>query len=314
MSKYIRVFFIAVVLMIVAFTIWSFKTSSVLGTNSTTLPTEKNSLKDSLFNAYWYADNAEIRTYHLTQSRYGELHEGMATLIFVAEPFSKKKGVKPDSYKKSSDRIPVLKLNLLKKFGTGIYPYSMMLSTFTPIKESQGLTKATASGQEWCGQIFSQMNKRKKRYDVVSYSYFEEEGDRQFTLPTIFTEDEIWSRIRIDYKSLPQGDFDIIPGLYYTRLEQHKFKAEKANATLQVETETSIYTLTYPQRKRTLAITFSTAFPHEIIKWEETYADKRAPTKRLTTTAILNQSKNIDYWNYNAEKHKSIRKELGVPY
>jgi len=50
------------------------------------------------------------------------------------------------------------------------------------------------------------------------------------------------------------------------------------------------------------------------VKWEETYADKRAPDKRRTTTAVLEQSKNIDYWNYNAEKYKSIRKELGVPY
>ena len=108
-------------------------------------------------------------------------------------------------------------MNLLKKFGTGIYPYSMMLSTFTPLEEPQGMIKASASGQEWCGHIFSQMNQRKEYYDVVSYSYFEEEGDEQFTVPTIFTEDEIWSRIRMDYKKLPIGDIDIIPGLYYTR-------------------------------------------------------------------------------------------------
>ena len=205
-------------------------------------------------------------------------------------------------------------MNLLKKFGTGIYPYSMMLSTFTPLEEPQGVIKASASGQEWCGHIFSQMNKRKNHYDVVSYSYFEEEGDIQFKLPTIFTEDEIWSRIRMNYNSLPQGDFDIIPGLYYTRLEQLKHKAEKANANLKLGENESIYTLNYPQRERTLEITFNTNFPHEIVKWEETYADKRAPTKRLTTTAVLDQSKNIDYWNYNAEKYKSIRMELGVPY
>ena len=101
---------------------------------------------------------------------------------------------------------------------------------------------------------------------------------------------------------------------YYTRLEQHKFKAEKATASLKIDKEASVYTLTYPDRERTLAITFNTAFPHEIEKWQETYADKRAPNKRLTTTAILNKSKNIDYWNYNAAKHENIRKELGVPY
>ena len=313
MSKFSSILFSTILLTIITFTIWSF-TPSLAFEPKPTIPTKKDSSKDSLFNAYWYAGKAEIKTYNLSQARYGELHQGRATVIFVAQPFLKKKGVKPDNFKKSSDRIPVLKMNLLKKFGTGIYPYSMMLSTFTPLKEPQGLTKASASGQEWCGHIFSQMNKRKNHYDVVSYSYFESEGDSQFELPTIFTEDEIWSRIRLDYKNLPQGEIDIIPGLYYTRLEQHKFKAEKANATLHIDKTESIYTLSYPERKRTLAITFNTAFPHEVIRWEETYADKRAPNKRLTTTAILDQSKNIDYWNYSAEKHKSIRKELGVPY
>ena len=311
MKKYVSLFVFGLLLCSLSLAIWSF-TVHYSDNPVNTTSTDATILKDSLFNSYWYANKAEIRTYILTQSRYGELHQGTATVIFVAQPFLKNKGVKPDSY--TGGQVPVLKMNLLKKFGTGIYPYSMMLSTFTPIKEPKGLIKATASGQEWCGQIFSQMNQRKEHYDVVSYSYFEEEGDTQFTLPTVVTEDEIWSRIRLDYKSLPEGEFTIIPGLYYTRLEQHQFKAEKAIGKLHVQKNESSYTLTYPNRKRNLKISFKTAFPHEIVKWEETYADKRAPDKRLTTTAVLEQSKNIDYWNYNAEKYKSIRKELGVPY
>ncbi len=275
---------------------------------------DKQIMNDSLFNAYWYADKAEIRTYDLTQARYGEFHQGKMTVIFVAQPFLEKKGVKPDSYKNTRNHVPVLKMNLLKKFGTGIYPYSMMLSTFTPLNKNQGLIKASASGQEWCGQIFSQMNKRQKHYDVVSYSYFEQEGDRQFTLPEVFTEDEIWSRIRIDYNSLPVGDIDIIPGLYYTRLEQHKFEPEKAKASLDKGEEEFVYSLWYPDRDRRLVITFKSVFPYEILKWEETYADKRAPDKILTTTATLDQSMNIDYWNYNAAKHEKLRKQLGVLY
>ena len=300
-----------IILSIISFVIWSFKTKGTT-TNTPLIQKKEKQSSNNQFNDYWYAGKAEIKTYQLTQSRYGELHSGMATVIFVTEPFIKNKGVKPDTNTKG--QIPVLKMNLLKKFGTGIYPYSMMLSTFTSLKESQGVIKASASGQEWCGHIFSQMNQRKEQYEVVSYSYFEEEGDTQFTLPTTFTEDEIWSRIRIDYNKLPLGDIKIIPGLYYTRLEQHKLEVEKAIASIKDDKETMVYTIMYPERKRTLAITFTTSFPHEITKWEETYADKRAPDKILTTTAILNKSKNIDYWNYNAEKHKNIRKELGVPY
>ena len=308
--KHLKIVVLSLLLSITIIAIWSFRRKSFSEEKNTTY-TVNTKVADSLFNDYWYAGKAEIKTYNLTQSRYGELHKGTATVIFVTEPFLKEKGVKPNNLK--DDQVPVLKMNFLKKFGTGIYPYSMMLSTFTPLDEPQGMIKASASGQEWCGHIFSQMNKRKNYYDVVSYSYFEEEGDTQLTLPTIFTEDEIWSRIRIDYKSLPKGEITIIPGLYYTRLEQHKYKTEKAIAKLKIDNNQFIYSLTYPERKRTLAITFNTLFPHEIVKWEETYADKRAPNKRLTTTAVLNQSKNIDYWNYNAEKFKSIREELGVP-
>ncbi len=313
MGKLLRIILGVVLLMIISISISSFISNNKDITEPMTHGQATLS-NDSLFNAYWFGDQAEIRTYDLTQARYGELHQGKATVIFVAQTFSKKKGVKPDRHKNTKDHIPVLKMNLLKKFGTGIYPYSMMLSTFTPLQKAKGMIKATASGQEWCGQIFSQMNQRNNHYDVVSYSYFEEEGDRQFTLPSIVTEDEIWSRIRMDYKSLPQGDIDIIPGLYYTRLEQHTFEPEKATTSLTIGTDESIYTINYHQRNRTLAITFESVFPYEIIKWEETYADKRAPTKRLTTTAVLDKSKNIDYWNYNAEKYKSIRKELGVLY
>ncbi len=313
MRVYTKTLILLATLLLVTATIWSFRKSPKPSVKA--IKEAESSIEiDSIFNAYWYGNKAEVKTYNLVQSRYGELHEGIATVIFVAQPFLKGKGVKPDKYNSSKDQVPVLKMNLLKKFGTGIYPYAMMLSTFTPLNEPVGIIKATASGQEWCGQIFSQMNQRGEYYDVVSYSYFEEEGDNAFTLSTIFTEDEIWSRIRLDYTSLPKGEITVIPGLYYTRLEQHQFKAEKATATLKKGKEKAVYTITYPERERTLAITFNIVFPFEITKWEETYADKRAPTKRLTTIAILNQSKNIDYWNYNAKEYEGMRKGLGVPY
>ena len=311
MKKYISPVLLSIGIVIIASSIWSFTLKNKV-VEKVIIESKNESSTNNPFKDYWYAGKAEIKTYKLTQARYGELHQGMATTIFVTEPFLKKEGVKPNQPNKN--QVPVLKMNLLKKFGTGIYPYSMMLSTFTPIKETQGVIKASASGQEWCGQIFSQMNQRQGKYDVVSYSYFEQEGDTQFSLPTVFTEDEIWSRIRINYKKLPLGTFDIIPGLYYTRLEQHKFGVEKATASLKTNKKNTTYTIKYPKRNRTLAITFTTSFPHEIVKWQESYADKRAPEKMLTTTAVLDKSKNIAYWNYSAEKYKSIRKELNVPY
>ena len=50
------------------------------------------------FNAYWYGGEAEITSYELEQVRYGEVHKGTSVLIFVTEPFSKKKQVKGQKF------------------------------------------------------------------------------------------------------------------------------------------------------------------------------------------------------------------------
>jgi hypothetical protein len=48
------------------------------------------------FKNYWYKGKAEVNSYNLLQSRYGEVREGKAMLLFVTEDFSKKKQVKLD--------------------------------------------------------------------------------------------------------------------------------------------------------------------------------------------------------------------------
>ena len=113
--KYLKLFILTLFLIVSTIAIWSFKKQDVL--EKTVVSSTVNTKKDGLFNAYWYAGKAEIKTYDLTQSRYGELHKGMATVIFVTEPFLEKEGVKPDSHE--GNQIPVLKMNLLKKFGNG---------------------------------------------------------------------------------------------------------------------------------------------------------------------------------------------------
>ena len=42
------------------------------------------------FDNYWHAGKAELNSYNLTQSRYGEARAGKAVLIFVTEDVSKK--------------------------------------------------------------------------------------------------------------------------------------------------------------------------------------------------------------------------------
>ncbi len=86
------------------------------------------------FEGYWSKGQAEITSYVLDQSRYGEIHPGNAVLIFVTEDFSRSRQVKLDRPERAGeDRARVLKLNLTKKFATGVYPYSLMSSVFTPL-------------------------------------------------------------------------------------------------------------------------------------------------------------------------------------
>lgn len=117
------------------------------------------------FNDYWYAGEAEITSYELQQARYGEIHAGEAVLVFVTEPFSKSMQVKLDNWRdESEDNVSVMKLNMMKKFLTGIYPYSMMMSTFIPVSADKypDPFKVTTSSQEWCGHTWMQLTCKKK--------------------------------------------------------------------------------------------------------------------------------------------------------
>ena len=114
-------------------------------------------LSDS-FKTYWFDGTAEISSFKLTQSRYGEAREGSAVLIYVTEDFIENEQVKAN--KKSKQSKTVLKLNRTKNFITGIYPYSIMNSSFTYLEEKKSLAKITTSIQEWCGQAYLQLNKK----------------------------------------------------------------------------------------------------------------------------------------------------------
>ncbi len=262
------------------------------------------------FKNYWYAGKAEINSYTLDQARYGETRYGKAMLIFVTEDFSKKKKVKLDEPDKArEDKISVLKMNFTKNFVTGIYPYSMMLSVFTPISRNQSpnTLKATMSSQEWCGHVFSQMNLAANKYSVESYSYFEQEGDLKFSLDKTLLEDELWNRIRLDPENLPEGKFKLIPGLFYTRLKHTDLKVLEVTGSTSDEGDDIKYTITYPDRK--LSIRYQKKFPHQIIGWEEQFEEWGKPAY---TKATLDKTLYIDYWKKNKNENLFLRDSLDL--
>ena len=256
------------------------------------------------FNDYWYNGEAEITSYKLEQARYGEIRDGKAVLVFVTEDFLPEIQVKADNYSKKNTSI--LKLNATKNFNTGIYPYSIMQSTFYPVANNQHALKISASVQEWCGHVYTQLNNRDE-FEVVSHSYFQSEADQAFTLEKTWTENELWTKIRIDPKSLPVGDIQIIPSLEYTRLRHKELKAYNAVASI----ENGIYTLFYPELNRTLKINFNVKFPYNIIGWEETMTSGFGTSaKTLTTKATRLESIKSAYWSKNHNADENLREVL----
>jgi len=135
-----------------------------------------------------------------------------------------------------------LKLNATKNFTTGIYPYSIMSSTFYPVQDNQHAQKFTVSIQEWCGHVYAQLNNRDS-FEIKSHSYFENEGDQDLSLQKTHLENEFWSKIRINPKDLPVGPLKVIPSLEYLRLVHQPIKAYDAVAGVKNDGKLTMYTL-----------------------------------------------------------------------
>ncbi|MFD2914713.1 septum formation inhibitor Maf [Psychroserpens luteus] len=271
---------------------------------SKTLPKSPAFEQSQEFKDYWYAGEAEITSYKLEQARYGEMRDGSAVLVFVTEDFLPKKQVKADQYDKTN--TPVLKLNSTKKFNTGIYPYSIMQSTFYPVSNNQHALKVSCSVQEWCGHIYSQLNNR-DLFEITSHSYFESDADQEFTLEKVVLENELWTQLRLDPKSLPVGDFEIIPSMEFIRLKHIEMKPYFAKAI----NKEGKYTIYYNEFDRKLTINYNPNFPYEITSWEETFKDGYGTNaKTLTTKATKLKTIKSAYWNKKTNADGILRETL----
>ena len=259
---------------------------------------------------YWYGGEAEITSYKLVQARYGELREGTSVMVFVTEPFSKKSMTKAD--RSSDSNVPVLKLNQTKNFITGIYPYSMMTSSFLPFDKGDHSLKISSSSQEWCGHSFMELENSGK-FNIETRSYFEGESGKT-SLSKSYLEDDIWSLIRLRPESLPTGQTEMIPSFFYIRLAHIPTKAYKANAKNMVhDNGTSSYVIEYPELDRSLAIEYETAFPHKIISWNESYMDGFGSNKvKLNTTGTAIKTIKSAYWGQHSNSDEGLRTELGL--
>ena len=96
------------------------------------------------FDQHWSDNKAEIAGYDLVTPRYGQLRKGTAVAIFVTEPFSNSARVKADPGEHSpDDEFPVLKLNLVEDYPTGVYDYNLMTSVFVALRPVNNLPAGT---------------------------------------------------------------------------------------------------------------------------------------------------------------------------
>ncbi|MFD1185026.1 hypothetical protein [Pontibacter rugosus] len=277
----------------------------------------QRSINYDAFGEYWYQGKAELNSYELEQYRYGEKRVGEAVLIFVTEDFWRDKQVKLDEPQANeSDAQKVLKLNMTKKFITGIYPYSMMLSVFTPVYDSIPAVKVTASVQEWCGQTYTQLKRNNGKYKAQLFSYFERESDQQLTLDAI-PEDNLWTLLRLHPRQVPTGEVKLIPALLDQRLTHEQLEAEEATITIAPATESmagfaatelQLLTVKYKAYPRTLHIFYTSAFPYQIAGWEE--IRRLEGGKEEVSRATRKATMMIDYWTKNKNKFEPLRRKL----
>jgi hypothetical protein len=257
---------------------------------------------------YWYQGKAELTTYDVEQERYGEIRKANQVNIFVTEDFSNNKQVKlDDPAAAGDDRVPVLKLNAVRKFNTGIYDYSLMSSVFTPMTGASSL-KTTTTVQDWCGHVFAQLNNRGQgTWKGVFYSYFESEGDQQHDLSADYLEDELWTLARINPAALKAGKVRVVPSSIYLRLRHKPIQPEDATLAVNTTADGLTISLQYVSIERSLVLHLENKAPWRIKGWEERSAGK------LHSKGTLKALRMEPYWQENSNTFEHLRDSLLLP-
>lgn len=257
------------------------------------------------FKDYWYSGKAEISSYELSQSRYGEMRDGKSVMIFVTEPFNTVDEVKADN--PSEDNRPVMKLNVTRDFNTGIYPYSIMSSTFLPLDKKDNAIKISSSIQEWCGHTYMQLNQYDKVYDVSLFSYFQSEQEDYFEVEHVMTENQIPVQLRIDPTSMPTGELKLIPSLEYLRLKHVETKPYEATASFREIEDGYLYSVRYKDLDRIIAFKTQKEAPYKVLSWMERYNDNGQPA---VSTGTLIKTLNTPYWSQKGSEYEVLRDSL----
>lgn len=273
---------------------------------------------------HWGDGRGELAGYELEMPRYGALRRGSAVTIFVTETFSNTRRVKADPGRHPQrDEFPVMKLNLVQDFSTGIYDYSLMTSAFTALspvnaRPTGSPTKVSFSAQEWCGHVYAQVLFDARYARFTAHSYFDTEADSTASLEMpndAISEDALlaWAR-GFTGPVLAPGDSVDRPMLGSVRqarllhqpvvVMQAHFKRAIATQSITVPAGTfdaDLCTVT-AAAGRTWTFWVERLEPHRILQWSCTDGER----------ARLLGSDRLAYWKLNAPGGEQYLAKLGL--
>ena len=278
---------------------------------------------DAFWN-HWGDGRAELSGYELTIPRYGQLRQGTAVVIFVTETFSSSLRVKADPGKhRPADEFPVMKLNLVMDFPTGIYDYNLMTSAFVALAPVNGLpagsvTKVSFSSQEWCGNVYSQILFDPGAARHTLHSYFDGEADRteRVAIPAGSLAGDallLWAR-GLAAPALARGErreVSLVRSLRDARMRHRPAGLEKAWLSREAELRTiavpagrfraEVWTARIEQGP-TWTFLVEAAPPGRILQWESSNGEK----------ARLLSSQRLKYWELNQRGGEAMLGKLGL--
>lgn len=273
------------------------------------LPQVKVSKK---FKEHWRDDRAELSGYVITTMRYGRPRHGVVVLVYVTEPMDGRVWVKTDDPDEHS--VDVLKLNHTLNFRTGIYPYSVMTSVFSPVdgqgRERFAPAKISLTVQEWCGHVFREIFPKGNHLHSVAHSYFAGEGDRRETIrtePMTLYEDALLIQLRELDGAFAEGrnwEGFIVPTLWSGR-KSHKpprpvpATITRTEAAIRGEPVT-LFKLRYRGYTRTFVVEKS--HPHRVLGWDISDGEQ----------ASILRTTRLPYWMLNGPGDGSHLVELGL--
>lgn len=275
------------------------------------------------FWAWWGDGKAEVSSYSLTQPRYGALHEGTATLIFVTEDFSWSERVKADpGQHPPADIRPVLKLNATRDFVTGVYAYHVMTSVFSRVDGGDGMDalepiKLTFSAQEWCGMVYDEwvMSSGSVRQSSATYFDSDTRAPADMAVPSdVLYGDAVPVLARgLRGEWLAPGEsreFSYLPtalDLRFAHTAPAVGTAKVSRGATRTEREApagrfEVETWTVETGGVTSTWFVEALWPHRIIAWETSKGER----------AALRGSDRLPYWTMNQPSDQGARARVGL--